>query len=566
MQYRLPPRGSAVALDFETISLENRTMVIASWAWRDADGLQADAVHADDVNPLEFLRQFFENAGTVIFQNFKFDAKVIDLVGYDVMQLMDKVCDTLIMSKIHSPDKNDHSLENLAKLVGRQKMDYLASAAAGKEVLLRYAKNDAEITYLLYEFFREHFKRSGLLPVHYLESEIVFLTYIMERNGILVDLDRAHELQAIVDTDIDILLRDMSIQVGNAINFNSSKQLIQLLHGTLQLPRIKEFTTPKGAPQTNKPALSALAALDTTSDEIRDFIERLLKYKKMSKLRTSFLSDKFFGMISARGRIHPTFNSMGTETGRYSSSSPNQQQISRNNDDGSVSSALRSIYIAPEDCDLICVDFSQIELRMLAHFSQEPIMMGAFSRGEDLHQVTADALNISRSHAKNINFGLAYGLGALGLSRNARIPMRQAQAYLQNYYNTFRRIKPWKETVVQHAYGIGGMRTLSGRYRSLKKFARFDDGSFDRRAVNTLVQGSSADLLKYCMVKIFRHFRNIKARMIMQVHDELVFESPKQYTAENMPIIQDFMENTFKLSVPLEAIPAASRTWLEAKG
>jgi DNA polymerase-1 len=564
--HRLPPKGATVALDFETVSLETPQMVIPSYAWRDENGLQSEAFYIEGHDPKQFLEEFLATVGTIVFHNFKFDAKVFDYHGVDAMRLMDKVVDTLIMAKIQAPDRMDSSMEGLAHLVNRTKMSYEASQLAGGEEFLKYARNDAEITLLLYEYFRDYFKTNGLLTAHYLESEIVFLTYIMERNGILVDTKRALELQSEVDASLDELHRQLSFAIGTPINFNSSKQLINLLHNTLGLPTLKEFRTPKGSPQTNRPAIEALISLDTTITEVRDFLTQLLAYKKLFKLRTSFLSEKFFSMISSKGRIHPTFNSMGTETGRYSSSNPNQQQISRNSDDGSVSSRLRSIYCAPEGHDLICVDFSQIELRVLAHFSQEPAMLAAFAAGEDLHQVTADMLNITRSHAKNINFGLAYGLGATGLARNAKIPVSKASVYLRDYYEQFRRIKPWKEAVVAYAYKNGGIRTISGRFRNLKKFIRFEDGSFERRAVNTLIQGSSADILKFCMARIFRHFKNDKLKMIMQVHDELVFESPNEHTAENCAVIQDFMENTFKLTVPLEAVPNASHTWLEAKG
>jgi DNA polymerase-1 len=567
---RLPPQDSVFSLDFETPSLEDYTLEVASWSYRPTEGaLVSDAVDLRGFTPeqkLEFLTELLRRAKTVAFHNFKFDAKVIDNAGYDVIQLFDKVCDTVIMAYLHTIDRNEASLATLAPLVNREKMDYAGSRDAGTEEFLRYAAMDAEITFLLYEFFRDYFRKYGLLVAHYLESETIFLTYIMERNGIQIDLNRARELQASVDKQVDEIHKALSMAVGTPINFNSSKQLANLFYTTLGMTPMKEFYTGKGAPSTKAAAIEALIALDSTPENTAEFMKQLLEYKKLSKLRSSFLSDKFFSMISPRGRIHPTFNSMGTETGRYSSSRPNQQNIPRNSEDGRAGSAIRSLYVASPGKTLISVDFSQIELRLLAHFTRDPVMVQAFRNGEDLHQVTADLIGITRSHAKNINFGLAYGLGAQGLARNARIPIARAAMYLRNYYDQFRTIKPWKEQIVSYAYKNGGIRTISGRYRNLKKFIRFEDGSFERRAINTLIQGSAADLLKYCTARIFRRFLNKDLKILMTVHDELLFECDDGREGEFMPVIQDYMENTFKLIVPIEAVPAASKTWLEAKG
>ncbi len=566
---RLPPENSVFSLDFETPSLEDHTLEIASWAWRDTNGLHSDAYSLIGTSPefkVAFLAELVRRAKTIAFHNFKFDGKVFDKAGYDAINLFDKVCDTLIMAKLHMIDRNDSSLGALAPIVGREKLDYTGSREAGMEQFLKYAAMDAEITFLLYEWFREYFKKYGLLVAHYLESETLFLTYIMERNGIRIDLERAKELQKQIDAQIDELHKALSLAVGTPINFNSSKQLSNLFYNTLKMQPMKEFFTAKGAPSTKAAAIEALIALDSTPENTAEFMRRLLEYKKLSKLRSSFLSDKFFSMISPRGRIHPTFNSMGTETGRYSSSSPNQQNIPRNSEDGKVGSAIRSLYVASPGKILISVDFSQIELRLLAHFTRDPVMVAAFRAGEDLHQVTADLIGITRSHAKNINFGLAYGLGATGLARNARIAIARAASYLRNYYDQFRTIKPWKEKVVAYAYRNNGIRTISGRFRNLAKYKKFEDGGFERRAVNTFIQGSAADLLKFCTARIFRRFLNKDLQILMTVHDELLFECDEGRENEFIPVIKDYMENTFKLFVPVEAEPSASYTWLEAKG
>ena len=993
---RLPPENSVFSLDFETPSLEDHTLEIASWSWRDDAGLHSDAYSLIGTSPefkVAFLAELVRRAKTIAFHNFKFDGKVFDKAGYDAINLFDKVCDTLIMAKLHMIDRHDSSLGALAPIVGREKLDYTGSREAGMEQSLKYAATDAEITFLLYEWFREYFKKYGLLVAHYLESETLFLTYIMERNGIRIDLERAKELQKQTDEQIDELHKALSMAVGTPINFNSSKQLSNLFYNTLKMQPMKEFFTGKGAPSTKAAAIEALIALDSTPENTAEFMRRLLEYKKLAKLRSSFLSDKFFSMITPRGRIHPTFNSMGTETGRYcvagdtllstsmgevaiselaltehanvtimthrgrqrrilrkfykgreamyrvtladgssikcthnhrfltpagwrslkdialndtvysgylyderreeayaqgtsrghiqrirrrqgntarrldevtfyfrecgslllqtlrskirgyakgitqqapehgpywqqawshatlphfaqgracanggigqihltdrapfwhvrvfsspqpclssdsaygyptsayadhrplygreveytrsgvprsgkglllrsfsflrealfapladfgdflvgkrsrkrlrllpgfrtgskvaplmgveslrayalcgvaslghttyqavhglqellgrllhpllqplrrsrrrvshyplfdasprqdereahsqgryafteghhcdgsaslrscrqpysslpiveitsvgiegvwdieveedhsyvahgfinhnSSSSPNQQNIPRNSEDGKVGSAIRSLYVASPGKILISVDFSQIELRLLAHFTRDPVMVAAFRAGQDLHQVTADLIGITRSHAKNINFGLAYGLGATGLARNARIAIARAASYLRNYYDQFRTIKPWKEKVVAYAYRNNGIRTISGRFRNLAKFKKFEDGGFERRAVNTFIQGSAADLLKYCTARIFRRYLNKDLQILMTVHDELLFECDEGRENEFIPVIKDYMENTFKLFVPVEAEPSASYTWLEAKG
>ena len=566
----LPPQDSVFSLDFETPSLEDHTLEVASWAWRDSAGVLQAHAYSFAGTPIEaraaFLAAIAGRAKTIAFHNLKFDAKVFDANGYDFINLFDKVCDTLIMAKLHMIDRNDSSMGALAPLVGREKLDYQGSRDAGMTEFLRYAAMDAEITLLLYEFFRDYFKKYGLLVAHYLESETIFLTYIMERNGIFIDLHRAKDLQASVDAQIDVLHKSLSMAVGTPINFNSSKQLGNLFYNTLNMPKMKEFFTDKGAPSTKAAAIEALISLDSTPDNTAEFMRQLLEYKKIAKLRSSFLSDKFFDMVTPRGTIHPTFNSMGTETGRYSSSKPNQQNIPRNSDDGRVGSSIRSIYVARPGKTLISVDFSQIELRLLAHFTRDPVMIQAFRSGEDLHQVTADLIGITRSHAKNINFGLAYGLGATGLARNARIPVSRAAQYLRDYHDQFRHIKPWKETIVAYAYKHGGVRTISGRFRNLKKFIKFEDGGFERRAVNTVIQGSAADLLKYCTARIFRRFMNKDLQILMTVHDELLFECDDGRENEFIPVIKDYMENSFHLIVPIEAEPAASKTWLEAKG
>lgn len=562
--YKFPPTGTIISMDFETAGLDDYKPLIVSYAWYSPETRGYVSLAVDlrkDPGFISKVHWMLDVCQLAVFHYYKFDFRVLEFTGYDVRKLENRVTDTSLLGKLHPHGAQDASLKNLAELVGDEKGDYKASSALDGEAFLEYAAKDAELTLRLFFFLYGYFKEKDMLEVMTLETGVGFVTYVMERNGIGFNLRSAHIAQAEITSDIDATDKEIAMLLGTPINVNSSKQLGKLLFEDFKLPVV--YRTPKGGASTDAAALKALVTIPDLPASIRTFLEATLKFKGLSKIHNTYLSEKMFGCVEGDGRIHATFNSLGAETGRFSSASPNLQNIPSG--EHKYGAVLRRLFEAPEGKVFISVDYSQIELRMLAHYTRDKKMMEAFRSGLDLHDAVARTLGIPRKFAKTINFGIAYGQGAAALADGLKISVAEATEYLTDFYATYKAIKVWKEQVIAYASMHGGVRTMAGRFRDLRRWLKFEDGGFERRAVNTVIQGSSADIMKFAMLKTFRRFKNDRVKMLLQVHDEFLFETDQEYAEEASLAVKDIMENIVPLEVPLVAEPHIAQNWLDAK-
>ncbi|TET27646.1 DNA polymerase I, partial [Candidatus Aerophobetes bacterium] len=353
-------------------------------------------------------------------------------------------------------------------------------------------------------------------------------------------------------------------EVGEKFNINSSKQLGQILFEKLNLPPVKKIKT---GYSTNEEVLQTLCL-------IRPSLKKILDYRQLFKLESTYIRP-FPGLINPRtGRIHTSFNQTVTATGRLSSSQPNLQNIPIRNKFGEK---FRQAFIAEEGNLFLSADYSQIELRILAHLSGDPNLKKAFDRNEDIHQQTAaEIFNVlplqltsqMRRLAKVVNFGIVYGISSYGLARDLGISQKEAEEYIQHYFQRYPQVKEYLGQVVKKAREKGYVRTLLGRKRYLPGILssnRKMREMAERAAINTPIQGGAADLIKLAMVNLEKRFREeeLEAWIILQIHDELIFEVPERELDETRRIVKEEMEGAMKLSVPLVVETKVGKNWAE---
>jgi DNA polymerase-1 len=387
----------------------------------------------------------------------------------------------------------------------------------------------------------------------------------MERAGVRIDEAKLEELSAEYREQLDRIEAEIHDLAGEPFLVSSPKQLQQILFEKLKLPVIKKTKT---GYSTDEEVLERLALQHALP-------ERILAYRRLAKLKNTYV-DALPPLVNPRsGRLHPTFNQLGAATGRLSAANPNVQNIPIRTAEGV---RIREAFIAAEGHRLLSADYSQVELRILAHYSEDESLIEAFRRGEDVHrrtaaavagiapeQVTAD----QRSRAKAVNFGIIYGSSAFGLARQLGIAAGEAQEAIDAYFERYRGVRRFLDRTVEEARERGWVKTLLGRRRYLPDLAsrnRVLRNAAERMAVNTVVQGTAADLIKKAMVEIDAALEaeGLRARMILQVHDELVFEVPESEMASLEPIVRARMESVLPLRVPLIVDVGVGVSWREA--
>jgi DNA polymerase-1 len=389
----------------------------------------------------------------------------------------------------------------------------------------------------------------------------------MEKKGVLLDLALLKDMSREIQQLLSLSENKIYALAGEKFNVNSPKQLQAILFEKLGLPKGKKT---KEGYSTDVDVLNFLAASHELPAEI-------LAYRSFSKLKSTYIDALPLMVHPDTGRVHTSYNQTVTATGRLSSSNPNLQNIPIRTLEGK---RIRQAFIAPDGWRIIAADYSQIELRVLAHLSQDPSLMDAFASGEDIHSRTAsDIFGVfpamvnaeMRRQAKVINFGILYGMSAFGLARELHVSQKLAQAYIDGYFEKFRDVRRYLDGILENARKNGYVTTLLNRRRYLpeinhniaavRQFA-------ERTAINAPIQGTAADLIKVAMINIARIFteRRLRAAMIMQVHDELVFEAPQSETQELMSLVKTEMENVMRLSIPLKVDIGSGRNWDEAHG
>jgi DNA polymerase-1 len=472
-----------------------------------------------------------------------------------------------------------HDMDSLADVyLGQQTVHFEDIAGKGKKQLTfnqialeqaaPYAAEDADITLRLHQVLHARLSEEGrLLQVfEEIEKPLIPVLSRIERNGALVDANLLGKQSVEIGERLVMLEREAFELAGRPFNLSSPKQLQQIFYEEQKLPVLKK--TPKGAPSTAEEVLQELA-LDYPLPKL------ILEHRGLSKLKSTY-TDKLPLMINpTTGRIHTSYHQAITATGRLSSTDPNLQNIPIRSAEGR---RIRQAFIAPEGYRLVAADYSQIELRIMAHLSQDPGLLSAFSKGEDIHRATAaevfkvalDQVTVEqRRSAKAINFGLIYGMSAFGLGKQLGIGRNEAQQYIDHYFATYPGVQRYMDDIREKARAQGYVETLFGRRLYLPEINASNGmrrQGAERTAINAPMQGTAADIIKRAMVQVAQWLDDtgLDVRVIMQVHDELVFEVREELVDAFVPEVKARMAAAAKMDVPLLVEAGVGAHWDEA--
>ena len=490
--------------------------------------------------------------------------------------------DSMLASFVLDPGNRSHAINDLARehlsvelpttaqLLGKGKggATERTFAQVPPAEAARVSAAQAEMVLRLEATFRADLEAHHLVRLlDEIEIPLVPVLVDMEATGILVDRVLLGEMSRGFNKELTQLELDIYRAAGGEFNINSTPQLRTVLFERLKLPVQKRTKT--GA-STDVEVLEQLATMG------HDVPRLLIEYRELTKLKSTYV-DALPGYIQADGRVHTSFNQTGAATGRLSSSDPNLQNIPVRTRRGGE---IRRAFIAPPERLLLIADYSQVELRLLAHFSDDPAFVAAFQRGGDIHRQTAAVIfgvpeeNVTgemRARAKTINFATIYGQGALALSRQLGITLEEAKAFIKHYFERFAGVRAWLDKTVDEARQRGFVETLFGRRRYIPELRdrNFSIRSFgERTATNSPLQGSAADLIKIAMIRIHAALNQAKlrTRMLLQVHDELVFETPEDERSDAATLVKREMEGVADLRVPLVVTIGAGKNWIDAKG
>jgi DNA polymerase-1 len=506
-----------------------------------------------------------------IGHNLKYDMLLLRQEGIHVRGML---YDTMVASYLLNPVKPDHSLQDAAveHLAHRKRpfAEVLGKRASFAEVPIdeatQYAAEDAELAMELKDLLFDKLRSSGLDRIYFeIEMPLIYILTDMEETGIKINRERTEELSKELNRELEALQSKIYILAGSAFNINSPRQLGKVLFDDLGLRPMKKTKTGFS---------TSMDVLDELSKS-HELPREILNYRSFYKLKTTY-TDTLPKLINARtGRIHTSFNQTVTSTGRLSSSDPNLQNIPIR---GEWGTKIREIFIADEGHVLVSADYSQIELRILAHMSEDESLIDAFKNSIDIHARTASEIfgapleavtSDMRRAAKVVNFGIVYGMSAYGLSEALSITPKEAAVYIENYFNKHAGVKRSMERTIQAARQNGYVTTLLGRIRPLPEITGANASirqQAERLAVNTPIQGTAADLIKIAMVRVSKALqaRNLSARMLLQIHDELLFEVPEKELNEAVELITREMEAAIDLSVPLKVEIGWGKNWAEA--
>jgi len=435
-------------------------------------------------------------------------------------------------------------------------------------LLADYACEDADITLQLKEILEEKIKENSLENLFYeIEMPLAKVLAKMERNGVLIDDFALSNFAQLLNNQLNSIESKIYAIAGYHINISSPKQIGELLFDRLKITD-KPKKTKTGQYQTDEETLQYLK-------NRHEIVPLILEHRGLKKLLSTYVEALPKLINPKTGKIHTSFNQTIVSTGRLSSSNPNLQNIPIREEQGRE---IRRAFIAQFDCVLLSADYSQVELRIMAHLSGDKNMLDAFFSGQDIHAATAakifkvpisEVTSEMRRKAKTANFGIIYGISAFGLSERLEIPRKEATALIEGYFASFPDVKNYMEKSIETARQDGFVQTLFGRKRYLPDINSQNANvrSFaERNAINAPIQGTAADIIKIAMIKIDTELtkRNLKTEMILQVHDELVFNVPNAELELVKQIVKTEMENAVKLNVPLIADIGVGQNWLEA--
>ncbi|RNC91891.1 MAG: DNA polymerase I [Allomuricauda sp.] len=573
---------SSVCFDTETTSINplEAELVGIAFSWSAGKGFYVPfPEEAEAVNSLiEKLRPFFEAEEIEkIGQNLKYDVKVMQNYGVTVKG---KLFDTMLAHYLINPDMR-HNMDvlsetylnytpvSITELIGKKGKNQLSMREVPIEKQTEYAVEDADITYQLAQHFRPELSEAKTDTL-FEDIEVPLLRVLadMEREGINLDEAFLNGLSKELESDIKNLEAKIYEQAGEQFNIASPKQLGDILFGKMNLVD-KPKKTKTGQYSTSEDVLSYLA-------KDHEIIQNVLDFRGLSKLKSTYVDALPNEVQKHSGRVHTDYMQTVAATGRLSSNNPNLQNIPIRTERGRQ---VRKAFIPRnKDYVLLAADYSQIELRIIAALSEEDTMISAFKNGEDIHASTASRVfNVpidqvtreQRSNAKTVNFGIIYGVSAFGLSNQTDLSRSEAKELIDTYYKTYPKLRNYMGEQVDFARDNGYVQTVLGRRRYLKDINAGNQvvrGAAERNAVNAPIQGSAADIIKIAMINIHKKLieGNYKTKMLLQVHDELVFDCYKPELEEMKTLIKSEMENAYKMAVPLDVEVGIGENWLEA--
>lgn len=556
-----------VCIDFETTGLDTLTdeIIGISFAIKSKEAFYLDLSGRTNIDKEACKKLVFDTLAKedikIIGHNLKYEYKMMRAID---KKMGNMYFDTMVAAYLINPSRGRYNMDDLAlSYLSYNTIKYSDITDNAKKTLLdvelkdvvEYACEDADITFRFYEYFAPLLNTYNLEDLFFnVEMPLISVLADMEFDGVYISTEKMKSLSEEYASLLEKTKAKIYEKAGEEFNLQSPKQLEYILFEKLKINSTKKTKT--GAYSTDEEVLRELAQREKIA-------EYMLTYRKYSKLKNTYL-DVFPTLVHKKtNRIHASFNQTVTATGRLSSSEPNLQNIPARGDEGKD---IRNTFIAEKGNVLIAADYSQIELRLLAHFSNDPVLMEAFKNNDDIHRKTAMKIySVSKEHvtpsmrntAKIINFSIIYGKTAFGLSKELNISRKEADDFIKGYFSTYSQVKPFCEKVIEDVKAKGYVRTMLGRIRDLSKTINSSNAvvrnEAERMALNTLIQGSAADMIKVAMIAIHKEFKNHfkTAKIVMQVHDELVVEVSEKESDKAMTIMKEIMEHSVKTNVPI---------------
>lgn len=572
------------AFDTETTSIDSleAELVGVSFSFKANSGYYLPIAHQEKTaisrdEALRWLKQIIEaSQDKVIGQNLKYDLQVLRNHQINIKRFH---ADTMLMSYSLNSTASRHNLDALAEyylniktikfedVMGKGKNKLKNFSEVPIKEATNYAAEDADITLQLYRTFETKIDDKTTKMLQEIEYPMIFVLMDMEAIGALIDIKHLNSLSNNFGSKLINLVQKIHKHSGVVFNIDSPKQLSEVLFDKMGIEAKGLKKTSSGYYSTSEPVLQKLA------DE-NEIIKDILEYRTLAKLKSTY-TDKLSEICDLGSRVHTSYHQAVTSTGRLSSSDPNLQNIPIRTKDGIV---IREAFIAPQGKKLLAIDYSQIELRLMAHYSNDEIMVKSFNNNEDIHKRTAseifgvdiqDVDDDMRRKAKTINFGLLYGMSAFGLSNQLSVTRAEADIFLENYFDRYSGVSAFMKNIVEDAKGKKYVETLHGRkihVPNIESSNYLMRQASERAAINGPLQGSAADIIKIAMIKIAKWIEgnNQEIKMILQVHDELIFEVPDSYGEENIEPIIKLMEKSTEINVPLKAEYGFGSNWREA--
>ena len=573
----------AVCFDIETTGLDPKDCVpigIAfSWKARQAFYVQIPETNTERNKILDQFKPFFMNASIEkIGHNLKFDISVLKWQGMDVRG---PIFDTMIAAFLTYPHlkRNMDTLSeyflkyrpvSISTLIGDKKEEQINMADVDIEKLTEYAGEDADITFQLSEVFRPIIEEQNQHNVFYnIDCPLISALTDMEYEGVAIDSSIMDELSEQLTEYIEVAQKNVFNMAGEEFNLSSPKQLGEILFEKLKLDPKAKRTQKSKQYSTNEQVLSRLAGKN-------EIVQHILDFRTFSKLKSTYVDSLPEFIFPKSRKIHTSYDQAISATGRIQSNNPNLQNIPIRS---AMGKEVRKCFIARNtDHTLLSADYSQIELRIAAEFSQDPGLINAFKTDQDIHTATAmELFNLTedkiskdmRAKAKTVNFGILYGMSAFGLSDRMNIPREEARFLIETYFQKYSGIKKYLNETIEFAHKNGFVQTLSGRRRYLRDINSQNQTTrkgAERVAINAPIQGTAADMIKIAMNKIHLEFKNnkLKTKLLLQVHDELVLDVFLKEKTAVMEIVKDCMVNAIPMSVPIIVEMGCADNWLEA--